>query len=54
MQYLSRWLRRAWPVLLVAAIIISLDQWTKELIRQTVVEYTSMGAHSGFGRLSGL
>ncbi|MCB0090362.1 MAG: signal peptidase II, partial [Caldilineaceae bacterium] len=42
MHYLSKWLRRAWPVLLVATIIISLDQWTKELIRQSVAEYSSV------------
>ncbi|MEM7129562.1 MAG: signal peptidase II [Chloroflexota bacterium] len=36
------WLRKLYPVLIVAAIVISLDQWTKEWIRQNVPEYTSM------------
>lgn len=42
MHFLLRWLRRSWPVLLIATIIIALDQWTKELIRQTVEEYTAV------------
>ncbi len=41
MQKITLWFRAAWPVLLVAAIIIGLDQWTKEWIRQTVPEYTA-------------
>ena len=49
MHYLSKWLHRAWPVLLVATIIISLDQWTKELIRQSVVEYTSVAPIPALG-----
>ena len=36
------WLRKLLPVLTVAAIIIGLDQWTKEWIRSNVPEYTSM------------
>lgn len=37
----SGWLRKLVPVITIAAIIIGLDQWTKEWIRQNVPEYTS-------------
>jgi signal peptidase II len=36
------WLRKAWVVLLVAGIIIILDQWTKMLVRTNIPDYTSM------------
>ena len=38
MSKITNWLRAAWPVLAVAAIIISLDQWTKELVRNAIPE----------------
>lgn len=40
MNLLSRWLRAAWPVLLIAAIIIAFDQWTKEWVRNTIEKNT--------------
>ncbi|MCS6828860.1 MAG: signal peptidase II [Caldilinea sp.] len=33
---------RAWPVLLVAGIVIALDQWTKELVRRSIPDYASV------------
>jgi len=43
MLYLvQKWARRAWLVLAVAAVILVLDQWTKELIRQSIPDYTSI------------
>lgn len=35
------WFRHAWIVLVVAAVIIGLDQWTKELVRATIPIYAS-------------
>jgi signal peptidase II len=34
--------RRLWLILAVAAVIIGLDQWTKELVRRAIPDYTSM------------
>lgn len=42
MHRLVDWLRRVWLVLAVAGIVIVLDQWTKEWVRQTIPEYTQM------------
>lgn len=42
MHRLLNWVRKAGPVLVIAAIIIFLDQWTKEWVRQNVEEYTYM------------
>ncbi len=42
MDRFTDWLRKVWPVILVAAIILYLDQWTKEWIRQNVAEFSSM------------
>lgn len=39
MNTLTKWPRAAWPVLLVAAIIITLDQWTKEWVRNTIPKF---------------
>lgn len=36
------WLRRAWVVLVVATIIITLDQLTKEWVRMNIPKYGSM------------
>ncbi len=36
------WFQRAWVVILIATIVIFLDQLTKEWIRNNVPEYTSM------------
>ena len=33
---------KAWLVLLVAGIVIALDQWTKELVRRSIPDYTSV------------
>lgn len=41
MQKITNWFAAAWPVILVGGIIVALDQWTKELIRQNVPEFTS-------------
>jgi signal peptidase II len=40
MAFMANWLRKAWLVLLVAAVIIILDQWTKSLVRASIPEYT--------------
>ena len=42
MQKISDWFSRAWIVILIAAVIIGLDQWTKAWVRATIPEYTSM------------
>lgn len=40
MQKLTYWLRGIAPVLLVAGIIIGLDQWTKLWVRDTIPKFT--------------
>jgi signal peptidase II len=40
MQGLKVWVSRVWLILLVAGVVIALDQWTKDWIRRTVPEYT--------------
>jgi signal peptidase II len=42
MSALAQWFRKAWVVLLVAAIIVALDQWTKAWVRANIPDYTSM------------
>ena len=42
LNLVQKWARRAWLVLVVAAVILVLDQWTKELIRQSIPDYTSI------------
>lgn len=42
MEKITQWLQRAWVVLLVAGIIITLDQLTKEWVRTTIPKYSSM------------
>jgi len=39
---LKHWMSKAWLVLLVAGIVIALDQWTKELVRRSIPDYTSV------------
>lgn len=41
MEKITGWLQRAWVVLVVAGVVITLDQLTKIWIRNTVPEYTS-------------
>ena len=36
MNRLSVWAGRAWPVILIAAVVIGLDQWTKHIVRSTI------------------
>ena len=49
MSKVVNWFRAAWVVLLVAGIVIVLDQWTKELVRQRIVEYTYIVPIEAFG-----
>ncbi len=42
MAAMAGWWRKAWIVLLVAGIVIALDQWTKMLVRANIPDYTSM------------
>lgn len=42
MSTITNWLRRAWVVLVVAGIIITLDQLTKEWVRLNIPKYGSM------------
>ena len=42
MSKLGDWLSRAWLVLVVAGVIIVLDQWSKTWVRQTIPDYTAM------------
>ena len=40
MARVTQWLRAAWLTLLVATIVILLDQWTKELVRAKIAKLT--------------
>lgn len=40
MKQIGQWFRAAWIVLAVAGIVILLDQWTKQLVRDRIPEYT--------------
>ena len=40
MQSIGNWLRSAWIVLVVAMVVVALDQWTKELVRQAIPKFT--------------
>lgn len=42
MSKIKGWFQAAWLVLLIAGVIIALDQWTKELVRQHIPEYTAI------------
>jgi signal peptidase II len=42
MSKVGHWFSKAWLVLVVAGVIILLDQWTKTLVRQAIPDYTSM------------
>jgi signal peptidase II len=46
---IQQWFRKAWLVLSVAAVIIVLDQWTKELVRQAIPKYTYTVPIPAFG-----
>jgi signal peptidase II len=42
MSKVKSWFRAAWIVLAVAAVIVVLDQWTKQLVRDSIPEYTAI------------
>jgi signal peptidase II len=42
MSKISGWFQSIWIVLLVAGIVIALDQWTKEWVRQTIPKFSSI------------
>jgi len=42
MEKITSWVRRAWMVLLIAGIVITLDQVTKEWVRTNIPKYGSM------------
>jgi signal peptidase II len=42
MNKLGQWFSRAWLVLVVAGVIILLDQWSKTWVRQTIPDYTAL------------
>jgi signal peptidase II len=42
MASIKNWLGKAWLVLLVAGIVIALDQWTKSLVRASIPEWTAI------------
>lgn len=42
LNFIQKWASRAWLVLAVAAVILVLDQWTKDLIRQSIPDYTAI------------
>lgn len=42
MHRLVNWLRRVWLMLAVAGVVIVLDQWTKEWVRNNIPDYTHM------------
>ena len=39
---MAGWWRKAWIVLLVAGIVIALDQWTKMWVRANIPDFTSL------------
>lgn len=41
MAWIANWLRKAWLVLLVAGVVIVLDQWSKSLVRAGIPQYTA-------------
>lgn len=41
---------RSWPLFLVAALVIALDQWTKFLVRSIIPANTSRDPITGFGK----
>jgi len=41
---------RSWPLFLVAALVIALDQWTKHLVRSTIPVNTAHDPIAGFGK----
>lgn len=49
MSTVTKWFRNTWLVLLVAGIVIVLDQWTKSLIRASVPEYTAISPVPALG-----
>lgn len=49
MQVVNEWMRKAWLVLVVAGVIIGLDQWTKELIRGSIALYDYIVPIPGLG-----
>lgn len=42
MEKITQWFRQAWLVLLIAGVIVTLDQLTKEWVRMTIPKYSSM------------
>lgn len=42
MKSVQRWFRHAWIVLLVAAVVVALDQWTKEIVRDSLPKYEAV------------
>ena len=42
MKAVVTWLRHAWIVLLVAGIVVALDQWTKGIVRANVPKYEAI------------
>lgn len=42
MRSILSWFHRAWLVLVVAGVVILLDQWTKSLVRVYIPEYTAV------------
>jgi signal peptidase II len=42
MAAIARWFQKAWVVLLVAAIIVALDQWSKAWVRANIPDYTAL------------
>lgn len=42
MKKIGNWVRSAWLVLVVAAVVILLDQWTKELVRQHIPKFETI------------
>jgi signal peptidase II len=49
MSTVINWFRKAWLVLVVAGIVILLDQWTKTVIRVSVPEYTAISPIPALG-----
>ncbi|MBK8045836.1 MAG: hypothetical protein IPK16_01065 [Anaerolineales bacterium] len=42
MSAISDWFRKAWLVLLVAGVVIVLDQWTKQLVRTNLPKFEAI------------
>jgi signal peptidase II len=49
MSKITHWFRSAWLVLVIAGVVLYLDQWTKNLVREKLPEYVETIPIAAFG-----